>query len=273
MQVVLDPAVVHGATVTGVDSSRTPLGRVERVYVDAASGVPTWALVDGAGLGGHRCLVPLSGARLDGPVLRVPYSTAELAWAPHHEPGRELTAADEDELDTYYRGLTAPPPTPKPPTPGFRRPTASPVSASAADSVSAAAAGGQEATVTRSEERLHVGLRTDQVGVARLRTYVTTETVTQTVPVTNEELVVDRQPIPSDATGLLAADGLGEAVREVVLHADRVVTATDTVAVERIRLGTRTVTEQQTVTAELAKENVVFDGVQRSIPSSEGETA
>ena len=41
--------------------------------------------------------------------------------------------------------------------------------------------------------------------------------------------------------------------REVGLHADRVVTAKDIVAVERIRLGTTAVTEQQTVTEQVSK--------------------
>ena len=49
--------------------------------------------------------------------------------------------------------------------------------------------------MVRSEERLHAGVRTDEVGGARLRMYVTTETVTRTVPVTREDLVIDREPL------------------------------------------------------------------------------
>lgn len=111
MDMVLDPAALRGAAVTGTDTPRTPLGRVERVYLDALTGVATWALVDGHGLGGHRCLVPLSAARLDGTILRVPYSAAELVWGPPHDPSRDLTTTDQRDLDAYYASLTPAAPT------------------------------------------------------------------------------------------------------------------------------------------------------------------
>ena len=240
MSAISDPAAVHGAEVTSRDSTRTPLGVVEQVYCDVATGAPTWALVNGRGLG-HRCLVPLSAAVLAGSVLRVPFTAAELAWAPHHDPGRELTPTDERDLDAYYAGLRA--------------------SARADASNTLADTGAaQPQEVIRSEERLHVGVRSQAVGVARLRKYVTTEVVTQTVPVTHEELVLDRHPIAASEESQPAGVELREEIRDVVLHAQQVVTAKETVPVERIRLGTRSVTEQQTVTAEISKENVVLDG-------------
>ncbi|MGY1764665.1 PRC and DUF2382 domain-containing protein, partial [Geodermatophilus sp. SYSU D00805] len=49
--------------------------------------------------------------------------------------------------------------------------------------------------MTRSEERLNVGTRTEEVGRARLRKYVVTENVTETVPVSREEVRVEREPI------------------------------------------------------------------------------
>ena len=249
MSAISDPAAVHGAEVTSRDSTRTPLGVVEQVYCDVATGTPTWALVNGRSLG-HRCLVPLSAAVLAGSVLRVPFSAAELAWAPHHDPGRELTPADELDLDAYYAGIRAP---------------ADLNAGSAANTVTGesgpVASTGELGTVIRSEERLHVGVRNQAVGVARLRKYVTTEVVTQTVPVTHEELVVDRHPVSAEDGSLPAGVELREEVRDVVLHAQQVVTAKETVPVERIRLGTRTVVNEQSVTAEVLKENVVLDDV------------
>ena len=49
--------------------------------------------------------------------------------------------------------------------------------------------------MTRSEERLNVGTERQATGRVRLRKYVTTENVTQTVPVQREEVRIEREPI------------------------------------------------------------------------------
>ena len=49
--------------------------------------------------------------------------------------------------------------------------------------------------MTRSEEELRVGTRAARAGRARLRKYVVTEEVQQTVPVQREEVRVEREPI------------------------------------------------------------------------------
>jgi stress response protein YsnF len=43
------------------------------------------------------------------------------------------------------------------------------------------------------------------------------------------------------------------------LHAERPVVTTETVPVERVRIGKETVTEQQTVTGEVRKEQIEAD--------------
>jgi uncharacterized protein (TIGR02271 family) len=53
--------------------------------------------------------------------------------------------------------------------------------------------------MTRSEEELRVGTTQRERGRVRLRKYVTTEHLQQTVPVQREELRVEREPI-TDAT-------------------------------------------------------------------------
>lgn len=65
--------------------------------------------------------------------------------------------------------------------------------------------------MTRSEEQVRVGTETVEAGHARLRNYVVTENVTTTVPVSREEVRVDREPI-SEANRVDALDGkaLGE---------------------------------------------------------------
>ena len=51
-----------------------------------------------------------------------------------------------------------------------------------------------DGAMTRSEERLHVGTEQAEAGRARLRKYVVTENVTQTVPVSHEEVRLEQGP-------------------------------------------------------------------------------
>ncbi len=60
--------------------------------------------------------------------------------------------------------------------------------------------------MTRSEERLHVGTERVTAGRARLRKRIVTETETRTVPVSHEELRIEREPI-TDANAAQAYDG------------------------------------------------------------------
>jgi uncharacterized protein (TIGR02271 family) len=60
--------------------------------------------------------------------------------------------------------------------------------------------------MARSEERLHVGTERTEAGRARLRKYVVTENVTQTVPVSHEEVRLEREPITDGNVGR-AVDG------------------------------------------------------------------
>jgi uncharacterized protein (TIGR02271 family) len=117
--------------------------------------------------------------------------------------------------------------------------------------------------MTRSEERLDVGTRTEEVGRARLRKYVVTENATETVPVSREEVRVEREPI-TDANVGNAMDGpaISEEEHEVTLHAERPVVEKEAVPVERVRLDKETVSDTETVNAELRKEQIDVDGGQ-----------
>ena len=115
--------------------------------------------------------------------------------------------------------------------------------------------------MTRSEERLNVGTQSAEVGRARLRKFVVTENVTQTVPVTREEVRIEREPI-TDANMGNAMDGpaISEEEHEVVLHAERPVVQKEAVPVERVRLDKQTVTDQETVSDTVRKEQIETDG-------------
>jgi len=114
--------------------------------------------------------------------------------------------------------------------------------------------------MTRSEERLVAGTRTEEAGKARLRKYVVTEQQQVTVPVTREEVTLDREPITDGNVGS-ALDGpaISEEEHEVTLHAERPVVETEAVPVERVRLGKETVTDEERVQGEVRKEQIDFD--------------
>jgi uncharacterized protein (TIGR02271 family) len=117
--------------------------------------------------------------------------------------------------------------------------------------------------MTRSEEELQVGTTQRERGRVRLRKYVTTEQVTQTVPVQREELRVEREPITDanldDAT---SGPAISEEEHEVTLHEETPVVEKRAVPKERVRLDTETVTEDRQVSEEVRKEQIEVDGDQ-----------
>ncbi|MFD2398370.1 YsnF/AvaK domain-containing protein [Prauserella oleivorans] len=111
--------------------------------------------------------------------------------------------------------------------------------------------------MTVSEERLRVGKQRQEAGRARLRKYVYTETQSVDVPVTREEVRVEREPI-TDANRDAAMSGpaISEEEHEVTLHEERPVVETEAVPVERVRLAKEEVTDTETVSGDVRKERV-----------------
>ena len=114
--------------------------------------------------------------------------------------------------------------------------------------------------MTRSEEELKVGTASRESGRARLRKYVVTEQVQQTVPVQHEEVRLEREPI-TDANVGDATDGpeISEEEHEVTLHEEEVVVEKRAVPKERVRLDKDTVTDERTVSEEVRKERIDTD--------------
>jgi uncharacterized protein (TIGR02271 family) len=111
--------------------------------------------------------------------------------------------------------------------------------------------------MTRSGERLHVGTEQADAGRARLRKYVVTGNVTQAVPVSHEEVRLEREPATGASRGAATSGSdIGEDEHEVTLRAERPVAYKETVPVERVRLGTETVTEDHEVSQTLRKEQI-----------------
>jgi uncharacterized protein (TIGR02271 family) len=118
--------------------------------------------------------------------------------------------------------------------------------------------------MTRSEEELRVGTRARESGRVRLRKYVVTEHVQQTVPVRREEVRVEREPI-TDANVDQAMTGpeISDEEHEVVLHEEKLVVEKRVVPTERVRMDEDTITDEEQVSEEVRKEQVDIDDLSR----------
>ncbi|HEX9625284.1 MAG TPA: DUF2382 domain-containing protein [Streptosporangiaceae bacterium] len=163
--------------------------------------------------------------------------------------------------------------------PGAGQPTAGPTPAGAAKSAGAAetrvdrqppSAADQPAQqwMIRSEERFSVNLETQEASRVRLRKYVETEPVEQTVKVFHEEYEIERVPIAKDDQ--VGAD-LAEGVQEIILREARAIITKESVPVERVRLTAKKIEEDKTVRDELRRERIEIlgDDGQPSRPAAE----
>lgn len=236
-----------------VDRDGDKIGTVGQIYVDPSSGRPNWASVRTGLFGTSESFVPLEDAVDAGGELRVPYEKAFVKDAPRIDDDAELSPAEEENLYSYYRGGSGAA------TTGTTSNTAS--AADTAGTVGRDTSGPTtDDAMTRSEERLNVGTERVETGRARLRKYVVTENQQVEVPVTREEVRVEREPI-TDANRDQALDGpaLSEEEHEVVLHEERPVVEKETVPVERVRLDAETVTGTETVDEDVRKERIDVD--------------
>ena len=241
-----------GKSVTGPDGDS--IGKIQDVYESTDGGGGTFATVNTGLFGGGSSFFPLDAATLQGDTVTVPFSKEFIKDAPRVENDEELTAPEEERLFQYYSGAGAQSTGNTHGTVGHD--TSGPTTDSA---------------MTRSEEQLHVGTEKVETGRARLRKYVVTETETRTVPVSHEEVRVEREPI-TDANAGAALDGpaISEEEHEVVLTAEKPVVAKEAVPVERVRLDKETVTEQAQVTEDVRKEQIELEGADDVYPAKGG---
>ncbi|MFF0523056.1 DUF2382 domain-containing protein [Actinomadura nitritigenes] len=108
--------------------------------------------------------------------------------------------------------------------------------------------------ITRSEERLRIDTERHESGRVHVRKWVETEMVERTVPVSHEEIKIDREPITDGRPGVQVT--ITEDDQEIILYEERPVVAKETVPVERLRIRTEQVQDEQTVRGELRKERV-----------------
>jgi uncharacterized protein (TIGR02271 family) len=117
---------------------------------------------------------------------------------------------------------------------------------------------GQERRLTLSEEQLSIGKRQVQAGEVEIRKTVETEHVRETVPVTREEVSVERRPLSADAA--TGAD-IGEDEIRVPLMQEEVVVDKRVVPKEEVVVKKHAVTEERVVADDLRRERLDTDGL------------
>lgn len=236
-----------GATVYDADGSK--IGKIGQVFLDDYTGDPKWVAVKTGMFGTSESFVPLASAAIPNQgEVTVPVRKDQVKEAPRIDPSKEhLSETEEAELYRYY-GMSGD---------GQAGTTGSP-SAAGHDTSGPTT----DDAMTRSEEQLRVGVEQRETGRARLRKYVVTEEVQQPVQVSHEEVRLEREPITDENRGQ-ALDGpaISEEEHEVVLHEERPVTQTEAVPVERVRMATDTVSEEETVHGQVRKEQIETDGI------------
>ena len=257
------------------------VGQVGQIYIDDQTNEPDWVTVKTGLFGTAESFVPLQGAHLDGDNIVISYDKDTIKAAPRVDADGSLSPEEEQALYRHY-GLSsagskvdaadrqagrdstwdgtgdAPSDLDDPSEVGDHRPDISDHTVGHDRSGPTT-----DNAMTRSEERLRVGTQTNESGRARLRKYVVTEQVSQTVPVRHEELRVEREPITDANRGdAMSGPALSEEEHEVVLHEEVPVVQKEAVPVERVRMDTGTVTEQETVSADVRKGQIELDDPQ-----------
>lgn len=276
---------ILGQDVYASDGDR--VGKVGQIFLDDITGNPEWLTVQTGLFGTKESFVPLASADLHSDRIRVQFDKDTIKGAPQvNVDDGHLPEGEEAELYKYYgidygidgsdgqqleRGL-----------PSDEQGFGLGVTSGTQDDAGFAdvegrtrgldssrrddedrRAGRQSAdfdtddAMTRSEEQLHVGTETVDGGKARLRKYVVTEQQTVTVPVSREEVRIEREPV-TEANLDASMDGptITEAEHEVVLTKEQVVVNKEAVPVERVRLSKDTVTEDREVTEDVRKEQI-----------------
>jgi uncharacterized protein (TIGR02271 family) len=283
------------------DESGAKIGSASEVYLDDETGQPEWVTVRTGLFGTKESFVPIRDADLTDDGIRVHVDKDRVKDAPKIDAEGHLSPEEERELYGYYgmdlgartgrtdagrADMTETSDAGRVGTAGMTE-TATTGQAGTADMTDTGQAGtvgrrdavdagegrpvGRDTSgpttddaMTRSEERLNIDTRAEEVGRARLRKYVVTEDVTETVPVSREEARVEREPITDANVGdALEGPAISEAEHEVTLTAERPVVEKEAVPVERVRLDKETVTDQEQVSETVRKEQVDVDAAER----------
>lgn len=237
---------LQNATVYGTNGDR--IGSVGQVYLDDQSNQPTFVTVKTGLFGTKETFIPVSQATQSADGLQVPFDKAFIKDAPTVEADGSLSPEEERRIYEYYSldyqdtragtGRNTSTGT----TPGGNTGTRT---------------GGDAESVVARDEQLNVGTEVRETGQVRLRKHTYTDTETVQVPVTREEVVVERESIDPNSAEAQRSTGDEEVVvttREEVPVVDKTVTA------EKVTVDKNTVQDTQRVSGTVQREDVEVEG-------------
>ena len=259
-----------------VDGQGTKIGKVEDVYLDEETDQPEWLAVATGMFGTKVSFVPISGTNDQGGRLVSRWSKDQVKDAPRAEADGHLSQDEEARLYQHYgMGYSEDRSDSGLPAGGINqsgqmtegRETGR-TAEGARDTGRDTSGPNTDSAMTRSEEELRVGVQKREAGKVRLRKWVETEQVSETVPVRREEVRIEREPITdANRDAALSGGDITEEVHEMTLSEERAVVDKDVVAKERVRLDKDVVTEQEQVSGEVRKERIEVEGAEETDPS------
>ena len=250
---------------TAIDSDGEKVGKVGQIYLDDATGQPAWVTVSTGLFGMRESLAPLYNARPGHGEVHLAVTKQMIKDAPNVDADDHLAQSEVGTLYQHYADYLDPSVARTgADQPGNGDYTTGRAGTAGYDDAGVAGTRGHDTSgpntddaMTRSEERLRVGTEEVAAGRARLRKYVVTEPVSTTVPVSHEEVRIEREPVTdANAGAAMSGPDISEEEHEVTLRAERPVVDKEAVPVERVRLGTETVTEEHQVNEEVRKEQI-----------------
>ncbi len=244
---------------TLIDNDGDKIGSISDIYLDEQTEQPEWFAVRTGLLGTRVNFVPVQGMSRRDDEVKAPFSKSQVKESPHAEADGALSQDEEAALYSHY-GMSYSEDSSDSGLPNGQAPQNTGHDTSGPNTDDA---------MTRSEEEMSVSKQTKAVGKARLRKYLVSEQKTITVPVTHEEVSIEREPITEANVGA-AMEGkeLSDEEHEVTLHVEEAVVNKTVVPKERVRLATEAVTENQQVSADLTKEQIEADAIRADSPSS-----
>jgi len=238
---------LQNATVYGTDGDK--IGSVGQVYLDDQTNQPTFVTVKTGLFGMKETFVPVSQATQTHDGLQVPFDKAFVKDAPNIDADGSLTPAEERRIYEYYsmdyQGTTA----------GTDTGRGTGVTRGAADG--GVTAGHDSESVVARDEQLNVGTETRESGRVRLRKHSYTDTETVEVPVSREEVVVEREPVDPNSAEALRGSGDEEVV--VTTH-EEVPVVDKTATAEKVTVDKNRVQDTERVAGTVQREDVKVEG-------------
>lgn len=254
-----------------IGSDGQSIGKVGQVYLSDRTGEPEWVTVRTGFFGMKQTFVPLTNARRSGEEIRVPFDKEMIKGAPNIDVDGRLSLEEEAELYRYYGMQPTSIPNQRAAPMGERQArageqrgqrTGQPGPATPAAPTGQTGrlkgrdVGDRDIDMTTSEEQLHIGKESRETGHVRLRKYVETENVEEKVPLSHEEVVIEREPIRDGEPGTYE---IGEDEQEITLHEERAVIGKETRPVEHVRVHKERVEHEETVQGQVRREHLEVD--------------